>query len=135
MTGQTGTVHVRLAFALVVGLTVVGCGDDGGRSTAAFCTRLQDTVELLEGPLSTPAELAALVHRYQELERVAPLSIESAWATVTALVEASAAVDREDTDAVAALAEQAYGADLAAREVATWVSERCGFTLPRTPTG
>ena len=120
---------------MLLALGATACGDSTERSTGAFCTRLQDNVALLEGPLSTPEDLAALVTRYRELERVAPLSVEEAWATVTDLIEASAAVDRDDPEAVSALAEQAYATDQAAREVATWVAERCGFALPRVPAG
>jgi hypothetical protein len=134
--GQTVTVRFRLVTAVTLTVTLassVSCGDGTERSTAAFCSRLQDSVALLEGPLSTPEDLAALLHRYRELQRVAPLSIETAWTTVTELVESAAAVDRNDTDAVAALGEQAFASDLAARQVASWVAERCGMTMPRTP--
>ena len=121
------------ATVLAAGAAVPACGDEPLRSTTAFCSRLQVSLELLEGPLSTPEELAALLARYRELERVAPLSIEASWTQVTELVEAAAAVDREDADAVAALARQAYATDLAASEVADWATERCGITLPRMP--
>lgn len=130
--GQTDGVRIRLVPAIAVALTLTACGQGDGRSTASFCSRLQASVELLEGPLSTPAELAALVTRYRELQRVAPLSIEASWTAVTELMESAASVDRTDADAVDSLARQAYATDLAAREVATWVQERCGFVLPRT---
>jgi len=128
-------VRRRVALLVLLALGGAACGESTERSTGTFCTRLQDNVALLEGPLSTPEDLAALVTRYRELERVAPLSVEAAWATVTDLIEASAAVDRDDPDAVRTLADQAYATDQAAREVATWVAERCGFTLPRVPAG
>lgn len=123
------------AAVLAAGAAVVACGDESARSTTAFCSRLQTSVELLEGPLSTPEELAALVARYRDLERLAPLSIEGPWTQVTELVEAAAAVERDDADAVASLARQAYAADLASREIADWVAQRCGFSLPRIPGG
>jgi hypothetical protein len=131
--GQTVGVRLRLVTAATLMAVLVSCSDGTERSTTAFCTRLVDSVALLEGPLSTPEDLAALLHRYRELERVAPLSIQAAWTKVTELVEAAASVDRDDSDAVAALAEQAFAADLAARQVASWVAERCGITMPRTP--
>jgi hypothetical protein len=121
------------AIAMSIVTAATACAGEPERSTAAFCSRLQVNVELLEGPLSTPEELAALVDRYRELERVAPLSIEASWTLITELVETAAEVPRGDPDAVAALARQAYGTDLAARDVADWVSERCGFELPRLP--
>jgi hypothetical protein len=128
-------VRLRLLFATMLVALAVGCGDETTRSTAAFCALLGSNVELLEGPLSTPEDLAALLTRYRELERVAPLSIEETWSVITELVEAAAAVDRQDADAVAALSEQAFAADLAAREVAAWALERCGIPMPRAPGG
>lgn len=113
----------------------LACTDESTRSTAAFCALLGDNLELLEGPLSTPEDLAALLTRYRELERVAPLSIEGSWSVIAELVESAAAVDRQDADAVAGLAEQAFAADLAAREVAAWATQRCGLTVPRAPGG
>lgn len=133
--GQTVGVRRRRVTLIAVTLLAVSCGDGSDRSTGAFCDRLTTSVELLEGPLSTPEDLAALLLRYRELERVAPLSIEASWSRVTDLVEAAASVDRDDEEALEALAEQAFAADLAAREVATWAAERCGITLPRVPGG
>lgn len=128
-----GSIIAWTAAAMSIAIAATACSGEPERSTTAFCSRLQANVELLEGPLSTPEELAALVTRYQELERVAPLSIEASWTLITELVEATAAVERGDTNAVAALAQQAYGTDLAARDVADWVAERCAITMPRLP--
>jgi hypothetical protein len=128
-------VRFRLVTVAVVSVMSLACTSESTRSTTAFCAALGDNIELLEGPLSTPGDLAALLTRYRELARVAPLSVEDSWTVITDLVEAAAAVDRQDADAVARLAEQAFAADLAAREVAAWAAERCGVTVPRAPRG
>lgn len=129
--------EVRLRYLTIAVVSVMGlaCTSESTRSTSAFCALLGDNVELLEGPLSTPEDLAALLTRYRAMERVAPLSIENSWSVITELVESAAAVDRQDPQAMADLAEQAFAADLAAREVASWATERCGITVPRTPRG
>lgn len=113
-------------------LVVAGaaCSSDPGRSTAAFCERLRAEAPMLEGPLTTPDDVSAMVARYRSLADVAPLSIEAEWQQVTELVEAAAAVDTDDPEAMRALNDRAYATEQAARTVSAWASERCQMDLP-----
>lgn len=127
---RAGSGSVMFA-AFMAGVTVFAsaCSSEPERSTTRFCELLAVESPYLEGPLSTPGELAALLGRYRDLAARAPLAIEEDWTAVLELVETAAAVDREDPEALADLVDQAYETDLATRRLDEWTRSRCGLGL------
>lgn len=114
---------------VAISVAITGCSSEPQRSTTGFCELLADYGAFLEGPLSTPAELASLLGRYRELASRAPLAIEEDWTLVVTLVDTAASVDRDDPLALADLVDLAFATDLAARRLDEWTQSRCGLVL------
>jgi hypothetical protein len=119
------------AGTAVTAAALLGACDSGPqRGTAAFCEQLTNQRDVLAGPLATQTDVEALVARYQELERFAPLAIEPSWDRLVVLVETAATVDPDDADSVQRAVDAAYASEEAAREVAEWADVNCGLDLP-----
>lgn len=116
--------------AAVVAALLSACGSGPERGTAEFCDQLRVQAAFLEGPLTTGADVDALVARYRELERFAPLAIEPSWDQLVVLVETAATVDPDDVDSVQRAVDAAYASELAASEVVEWAQRNCDLQLP-----
>lgn len=118
----------RFALVFVLALLLAGCFDDPPNA-GRFCARLAEDRDLVVSGAGAGSDTALVVERYRELGEVAPLEIRDAWRTVTDLVAAAAVLEPSDAEARRRLAEQAFAAQPAAVEVATWARDRCGVDL------
>ena len=115
-----------LACAALVAMT--SCSTPA-RTATNFCRQLQLELPELAQPTATPAEVLALVGRYERLLTVAPLAIEKDWKALTDLVKAAAKVDAGDPTSVQAVADLSYTTEKNAIASSTWVRETCGVDI------
>src|SRR5688500_1733326 len=120
----------RLRFAAPVAATAValaglaGCGSSPERSSSRFCRELEAQLPALEriSPTATPAEVDALVARFDELNEVTPLAVEEDWQQLTDLVHTAATVVPTDPESVQRMADESYASERAYRRIEEWVS-------------
>ncbi|MHB1089580.1 MAG: hypothetical protein ACYC06_05605 [Ilumatobacteraceae bacterium] len=110
-------------------LTTLTACSTPARTATNFCRQLQQELPEIAQPTATPAEVSALVARYERLGDVAPLVIEEDWKALTNLVKAAAAVDAADPASVQAVADLSYATQKSAAAAAVWVGETCGVDL------
>jgi hypothetical protein len=124
---------IRLPGCLVVALLVAatGCSRGTVNDAGAYCAELQAELAVIDAPIASSAGVTALVTIYQALHDDAPLTIQDDWQQVIDLVNAAAAVDVGDTEAVADLDDQAFSTAAAADRIATHAAQTCGITMPR----
>ncbi|MEK7410977.1 MAG: hypothetical protein AAB327_06290 [Actinomycetota bacterium] len=115
-----------LAGAALVALT--SCSTPA-RTATNFCRQLQKELPEIAQPTATPAEVSALVARYERLSHVAPLAIENDWKALTNLVKAAANVDATDPASVQAVADLSYATQQSASAAAIWVRDTCGVDI------
>ena len=122
---------VALVVAVVVLLAIAlgGCSDPD-RSASRFCGELAVDLPLLGGPFTDGGDVDDLVGRYERLDRITPLAIDEEWHALTELVRLASEVDVDDPDSRQRLADTAYKAERAARDVAIWIETTCGLAMP-----
>ena len=125
-TKASAAVTVGIATAIVA---LVACGGPD-TSGAAFCTALEQRMPLLTGPVVDQPGVDALVDAYEGLDDRTPLAIEQSWHDLTTLVVTVATVSPDDPASVQLVTDTAYATERSAREVATWVEQTCGFSMP-----
>lgn len=128
------TLRSPIRAAMMLGLAVVSfvaaaCSDPD-RSAEHFCGEIAREAPFLEGPFAEPGDIDALVKRYEKLNRITPLAIENEWNTITQLMKAASDVDPSDPRSRQDVADAAYKAERAARDVAIWVETTCGVQMP-----
>jgi len=109
-------------------ITLTACSTPA-RTATNFCRQLQKELPEIAQPTATPAEVSALVARYERLGHVAPLAIEDDWMALTNLVKAAANVDAADPASVQAVTDLSYATQQSATAAALWVRETCGVDL------
>lgn len=112
-----------------VSLGAVACSDPD-RSASRFCGELAVDLPLLGGPFADGGDIDDLVGRYERLDRITPLAIDTEWSALTELVRMASEVDVSDPDSRQQLADTAYKTERAARDVAIWVETTCGLAMP-----
>lgn len=128
---MTGHQLTSRGICVLVGaalLTLTACGEPA-RTATNFCRQLQLELPEIAQPTATPAEVTALVARYERLGDVAPLAIEEDWNALTNLVKAAANVDAADPASVQAVADLSYATQKSATAAAVWVRETCGVDI------
>lgn len=123
--------HLVAPVALSVAVALGACGGSPERSSSRFCTRLDQELPGLEGPLATQADQDALVARYDALSEVAPLAIQQDWEALTELVHTAVTLVPTDPESVQRAADQAYATERAYRRIFDWVGATCGLTMPQ----
>ncbi len=108
-------------------LTLGACGPS--RTGTNFCRVLQEEIPAIGAPIATPAEVRAMVSRYQKLLDVAPLAIEADLKVLTNLLEKSAQVDTSDLESIQEVADLAYAANKSALAVAAWTKDTCAVDI------
>lgn len=115
-------------LAGVAVMTLASCSSPA-RTATNFCRQLQKELPEIAQPTATPAEVSALVKRYERLSEVAPLVIEEDWKALTKLVKAAANVNAADPASVQAVADLSYATQQSATATAAWVRETCGVDI------
>lgn len=100
------------------------------RDTARFCASLRAQQPLL----TSTADRAALVARYQELDKHAPLQIMDDWHRLTVLIERATTYDPMDTTDTQNVIIEALQAQNAMAAVAVWSKRECKLDLGAVPT-
>lgn len=120
------------AMALVAvasSIAATSCSDTD-RTAARFCAELQSQLPALTAPLATSGDVDALVRRFEKLNGITPLAIETEWQIVTDLVKMASNVIPADQASRQELADAAYQAERPARDMTLWVESTCGFDMP-----
>ena len=123
---------VRAILQTAVGLLSVAalasCAETP-RTATNFCRVLADRIdEMVEQPVDSTG-VERLIEHYSRLAEVAPLEIEDDIVTLRDLFIAASEVNAKDEASVQALADLAYGADLAAEEAGIYAGATCGLDL------
>lgn len=140
-TGRGRSVGAVLCAISLFAALASGCGSEQ-RTGTNFCRRLADALPEIGEAMATQGDVLEQVSRYESLLEVAPLTIEADLGTLVDLLRQAADVDTDDPVALQALADAAYAANRASKNVAAWVVDTCAVdiatglavTPPRTPT-
>ena len=116
-----------LAVSALAGL--VACTEPT-TSGAQFCAALDEQMPVLTTKVTDQLAVDALVATYVDLDERTPLAIEESWHQLTVLVQTAATVVASDPESVQTVADAAYATERSARDVATWVAQTCGFSMP-----
>jgi hypothetical protein len=111
-------------LSAVAALALVACGDDGGGSTAAFCSRVAENEGRLFGDVTTLDDAQELVALYRDVGAVAPLAVEADWDALTLRLET--AVESDDEQETLA---RAYASERSAVAVAHWLRDNCDLAI------
>ena len=119
-----------VSIAAIVGLLGVSGCSDPDRSASRFCGELAVELPLLGGPFTDGSDVDDLVERYEKLDSITPLAIETEWHALTELVRVASEIDPSDPVSQQFVADTAYKTERAARDVAIWVETTCGISMP-----
>ena len=108
------------ALCVLVAPVLASCGS-AERTGTAFCRRLAGEIPEIGMPITTKTEANAMVHRYERLLDVAPLSIEKDFRVLTDVLRQAQKLDAKDPVAVQKLADDTYRSNQAALNVKDWV--------------
>ena len=129
--GNNGRMRTQtLAVALVgcLALATSACRSTP-RTGENFCRQLaKEMPAIAEPPISAEAVDAA-VRRFERLNEIAPLEVESDWQALTELMRAARDVDANDQASVQALVDLSYATEKSATAAAAWVLSTCGVDI------
>ncbi|MFM9137281.1 MAG: hypothetical protein ACKOQZ_03900, partial [Actinomycetota bacterium] len=77
----------------------------------------------------TAEAIDAAVRRFERLNEIAPLEVQSDWLALTELMRAARDVDANDQASVQALVDLSYATDKSATAAAAWVLSTCGVDI------
>ena len=115
--------------------SIAACSNDAPPSTnGQYCATVTANLEKINSPAIVDAsDVDATATLYRTLTSVAPLAVQKEWATMTANVEAAAAVDANDPASVQRVADMTRSSQQAAFAISDYTSKLCGVTIG-TPT-
>jgi hypothetical protein len=122
---------------VVVLLAVVACGglpacssDAPPATDGQYCAAVSASLEQLNAPaIADSAGIEATSNLYRSITSIAPLAVQKEWQTMATNVEAAAAVDPNDPEALQKLADTARSSQQAASSISDYTSKLCGVTL------
>ena len=118
--------RVAVTSACVV---FIGACSSPARTATNFCRQLADELPEIANLPATDEQITDAVKRYERLLDVAPLEIENAFDSLTALMRAARDVDAADPASVQALVELTYSSEKDALASSAWVLATCGVDL------
>lgn len=116
------------AVAALVSFLLVSCGGSE-RTGTAFCRQLAKEIPDIALPITTKTGANEIVHRYERLLEVSPLSVEKDLRTLTDVLRQAARLDAKDPEAAQKLADDAYRSNQAALNVKDWVISTCAVDI------
>ena len=125
---ETGRFGTKIAVAVLLTVASSACAETP-RTATNFCRVLADRIDEIVEPPTDNDDVARLVEHYTRLAEVAPLAVEDDFVTLRDLFVAASAVRAEDEASVQAVADLAYGAELAAQEAGIYAAATCGLDL------
>ncbi|MFZ4719943.1 MAG: hypothetical protein ACOYMR_10990 [Ilumatobacteraceae bacterium] len=118
------------AVAVTLSATLVACSDEPARTEGSYCTEVGNHLAALNSPaLGSQQDVTAMLDEWRAVAAVAPLAVQPEWEALVANVEAAAAVDPNDADAVQQLADSARQTEPAANRVIAYTQSICGVTI------
>lgn len=118
------------ALAVALSATLVACGDEPTRTEGRYCTEVGNHLAALNSPaLGSQQDVEAMLDEWRAVSAAAPLAVQPEWEALVANVEAAAAVDPTDADAVQQLADRARQTEPAANRVISYTQSICGVTI------
>lgn len=117
-----------LAVALAASPLLVSCGGPE-RTGTAFCRQLAREIPGIALPVTTKTGANEIVHRYERLLEVAPLSVEKDLRTLTDVLRQAVELDASDPAAAQKLADDTYKSNRAALNVKDWVIDTCAVDI------
>ena len=129
--GNNGRMRNRaLVIALVACLAAVASScRSTPRTGENFCRQLAKEMPAIAEPPITAEAIDAAVRRFERLNEVAPLEVQSDWQALTELMRAARDVDANDQASVQALVDLSYATDKSATAAAAWVLSTCGVDI------
>lgn len=109
-------------------IALVACGSNG-RTGTNFCRQLQSELPEIGEPIRNTSDASAMVRRYKRLLKVAPLTIQDDFTAITNVLDMAAAANPNKTDELQEVADAAYAANAAARNVVAWVKDTCAVDI------
>lgn len=116
------------AFVVLVAAFLMSCGSPA-RTGTNFCRQLQNELPGIAAPIETLGDANAMVNRYKRLSKVAPLTIQKDFEALTRVLSMAASANPNNTDELQAVADAAYSANAAARNVVAWVKDTCAVDI------
>lgn len=122
------TKRLTMAASALCAVWLAACTSPG-RTGTNFCRQLQKELPGIAAPIESPGDANTMVGRYKRLLTVAPLTIQKDFATLTDLLDLAAHSNPNKTDELQKVADAAYAANSAARNVAAWVKDTCAVDI------
>ena len=99
------------------------------RTAQNFCRQLAKELPGIAEPPVTDEQITLAVRRFERLNEIAPLEVESDWQALTDLMRAARDVDANDTQSVQALVDLSYATEKSATAASAWVLSTCGVDI------
>ena len=129
--GNNGRMRTRALTVALLGclaLTTSACRSTP-RTGENFCRQLAKEMPAIAEPPITAEAIDAAVRRFERLNEIAPLEVQSDWQALTDLMRAARDVDANDQASVQALVDLSYATDKSATAAAAWVLSTCGVDI------
>ena len=129
--GNNGRMRTRALTVALLGclaLATSACRSTP-RTGENFCRQLAKEMPAIAEPPITAEAIDAAVRRFERLNEIAPLEVQSDWLALTDLMRAARDVDANDQASVQALVDLSYATDKSATAAAAWVLSTCGVDI------
>lgn len=127
----------RLSALLVtgtLGVGVVGCSEEEGRTGEGYCTAVATHLEILNSPdIDSGEDIFATLSVYRDVTAAAPVAIEPEWQDVLVGIETASTVDPEDPASVQLVADTARASKSAATRVQQYTQQLCALSIGSPP--
>ncbi|MEY3164306.1 MAG: hypothetical protein RLZZ270_44 [Actinomycetota bacterium] len=119
-----------LTVLSVAALTIaLGACRSTPRTAQNFCRQLAKELPAIAEPPVTNEQITQAVRRFERLNEISPLEVESDWQALTTLMRAARDVDANDTQSVQDLVDLSYATEKSATAAAAWVLSTCGVDI------
>lgn len=126
---------VARCAAAVGALALVGAGcAEEGRTVGAYCTAVSERLALVVSPpLTSNADIEAVLDAYRAITATAPAAIEPEWSTLVSSLETASTVVPDDPVSVAAVTDAALASTPAATRIQQYTRDTCSIDIGTPP--
>jgi len=113
---------------------LTACSSDPPATAGDYCQLVSANLAQLNAPsIVDAAGIQSTAELYRSISAIAPLAVQKEWESMTATVDAAAAVDPNDPASVQKVADMARSSQQAASAISDYTTKVCGLTIV-TPT-